>query len=96
MIHIHLANHYVLRDLSNAVDDGDIDEAKRLFTKYTGRFKMDPGLSPIACKVNACFGRMSSQTRVEVKARLEKLSIARRLESLNGSAHLFPSRLTLR
>jgi len=95
MTHIRLANHYVLQELSEAIERGDMSKATGLFGKYTHRYSLDSELSGLACTVSA-LEKINNEKRCEIKARLKKLCVMRRLKSLRGSADLLPNRLAMR
>lgn len=94
MTHMRLANHYVIRDLSRALDTEDAREIHRIFRKYSHRFRLDPDLSRIACMVLACVSVSGSRNLQELKKKLQQLCDARRFESVRGRASLFPTRIT--
>ena len=74
MLHLRLANPYILRDLSKAVEKKDYNEAKNIFRKYHERYRFDTDLCLLNNLLLECLGEISNEKRSELKEKLKNFA----------------------
>lgn len=87
-----LASHYVIEDLLHILEDGDIEEIRKICEKYCRRYKNDSDLIRICNMILDLEEEAGDEILEDIKSRLKELSNTRRLETSGGTRLWFEDR----